>query len=145
MALFVGTYDRKLDGKDRVVIPASMVATIQSESGGRLYLVPSADRTFLEAYPALKFEAMAKQHAPDRFTRSPDSTRQFFPSAREVDIKGPGRITIPEKDWIKHYFPAGVVRVAGMADYLELWDPKRFEDAIENGPAEQAGFQSQED
>ncbi len=145
MALFVGTYDRKLDGKARVVIPAGMAATIQSESGGRLYLVPSADNRFLEAYPARKFEAMAKDHAPDRFARSPDSTRKFFPSAREVDIKGPGRITIPKKDWIKDYFPAGVVRVAGMADYLELWDPKRFEDAIENDPAEQAGFQSRED
>jgi len=140
MALFVGTFDRKIDGKDRVVIPAPIADAIKDESGGRLYLVPAGDARCLEAYPARKFEQMAKDHAPDRFAGSQRDSRAFFQKAQMVQIKGPGRITIPHKKWIETFFPAGVVRVAGMADYLELWDPKAWERDVEGDIDASAGF-----
>ena len=127
-----------MDAKDRVVIPAPMANVIQAESGGKLYLVPADGLPCLEAYPARKFEAMAKDHAPDRFQGDQHKRRMFFHLAEEVEIKGPGRITIPVKEWISTYFPNGVVRVAGMADYLELWDPERHDEVLTQGPT--AGF-----
>ncbi len=136
MALFTGIRDRKIDNKDRIVIPAPIAAVIHAESGGRLYLVPSGEMKCLEAYPAQKFERMAVEHAPDRFKGRQQSRRQFFQTAEEVEIKGPGRISIPKR-WIEKYFPGGHVRVAGMADYLELWDPKEWEHSVGNAaPAE---------
>jgi len=135
MALFTGTRDRRIDAKDRVVIPAPIANVIQAESGGTLYLVPADGLRCLEAYPARKFEAMATNHAPDRFAGDQQKRRQFFHLAEEVEIKGPGRITIPVKAWIETYFPQGVVRVAGMADYLELWDPAEWERVFGGGAA----------
>ena len=143
MALFTGTHDRKIDGKDRVVIPASIAGVIQAESQGRVFLVPAIGLPCLEAYPAARFAEMAKTHAPDRFDGDQVARRKFFHRAREVEIKGPGRITIPDKKWIQRFFPAGVVRVAGMADYLELWDPALWSAHVgddDDGSEDRAGF-----
>lgn len=138
MALFTGTRDRRIDGKGRVVIPAPIANVIQAESSGKLYLVPAEGLPCLEAYPAKKFAEMAQSHAPDRFEGDQHRHRRFFHFAEEVEIKGPGRITIPVKEWLEEYFPSGVVRVAGMADYLELWDPARWDEVFAGGA--KAGF-----
>ena len=143
MALFTGTKDRRIDAKDRVVIPAPMANVIQAESGGKLFLVPADGLPCLEAYPAQKFQAMAQNHAPDRFQGDQHKRRMFFHLAEEVEIKGPGRITIPVKEWIDEYFPSGVIRVAGMADYLELWDPGRHDEVFKRPPT--AGFSGNPD
>ena len=149
MALFTGTHDRKIDGKDRVVIPAKIANVVQAESRGRMFLVPAGGGLpCLEAYPATRFSEMAKSHAPDRFEGDQIARRKFFHRAREVEIQGPGRIQIPSKTWIAKYFPDGFVRVAGMADYLELWDPKTWErlvgdeddDDDVDGAGSRAGF-----
>ena len=130
---FTGHRDHRIDGKDRVVIPASFAHRIQGDSDGRLFLVPSNDAPCLEAYPARVYEAMATAQIPNRFEGRQDLKRLFFQNAEEVELKGPGRITLPKR--FLAYFPDERVRVAGMNTYLELWDPKawdeRMADALE--------------
>ena len=140
MALFTGIRDRRIDNKDRIVIPAPIVAAIQAESQGHVFLVPGAEMPCLEAYPARKFEQMAADHAPDRFKGGQQARRVFFQSAEQVEIKGPGRISIPKR-WIEKYFGGGEVRVAGMADYLELWDPSEWERSVGDALSDGAGSQ----
>lgn len=122
---FTGIRDHRIDGKDRLVIPSAHAQAVQATSGGRMYLVPSPHRPMVEAYPAQKFEAMAAQQVPSRFEGDQAERRLFFQTAAEVELKGPGRITLPQR--LLPYFPAGVVRIAGMNDYLELWDPDTWE------------------
>lgn len=123
-----GIFDHRIDGKDRVVIPAQIAQVVQADSSGRLFLVPSADSPCLEAYPAREYERRAETHVPDRFAGDQTQSRLFFHLAARVELKGPGRITIPKR--FLPYFPAGVVRVAGMNTYLELWDPDAWEDQV---------------
>ncbi|MDF1699961.1 MAG: cell division/cell wall cluster transcriptional repressor MraZ [Planctomycetota bacterium] len=127
MLLFTGHKDQNLDAKDRVVIPANFRAVIEAQHEGCVYVVPDETATFLEAYPQKVFEAMAATLVPNRFERGGqrDDKRVFFQSAERLELKGPGRITLPKK--FAAYFPSGVVRVAGMNTYLELWDPSRWE------------------
>ena len=125
MSPLTGYRDHRIDGKDRVVIPAAFAHRIQAESDGRLYLVPGTDAPCLEAYPARVYEAMAADQIPNRFEGRQDLRRLFFQNAEEVELKGPGRITLPKR-FLPH-FPDGRVRVAGMNTYLELWDPKAWE------------------
>jgi len=122
---FVGQRDHRLDPKDRVVIPAAFANAIRDHHGGRLYLVPSADVPCIEAYPARTYEQEASQQVPSRFAGDQRGRRLFFHNAEPVDLKGPGRITIPER--LRRYFPQGIVRIAGMNTYLELWDPDAWE------------------
>ncbi len=127
MLLFTGHKDQSLDPKDRVVIPANFRAVIEAQHDGCVYVVPDETESFLEAYPQKVFEQMASSLVPNRFERGGerDDKRVFFQSAERLELRGPGRITLPKK--FAEYFPAGVVRVAGMNTYLELWDPERWE------------------
>ena len=128
---FVGQKDRRLDQKDRVVIPAAFATVIAERHAGRLYLVPSATEPCLEAYPARVFESQAARQVPQRFDGDARDQRLFFQNAELVELKGPGRITIPSR--FHDFFPAGVVRVAGMNTYLELWDPDTWEERLGTG------------
>jgi len=128
MFLFTGHKDHRIDPKDRVVIPSSFAAEIEAESKGCLFLVPSNEFPCLEAYPATVFQDMAAGQTPNRFEGTQQSRRLFFQSAERVELKGPGRITLPKK--FLEYFPEGVVRVAGMNTYLELWHPAWWDQMV---------------
>lgn len=128
MLLFTGHKDHRIDPKDRVVIPSAFAAVIQAESAGCLYLVPSSELPCVEAYPSSVFEEMAAGQVPNRFDGSQQTRRLFFQSAERVELKGPGRITLPKK--YLRYFPEGVVRIAGMNTYLELWNPEWWEEMV---------------
>lgn len=128
MLLFTGHRDHRLDPKDRVVIPSAFAAVIQSEGEGCLYVVPSGELPCLEAYPGTVYRQMAEGQVPNRFEGSQQSNRLFFQAAERLELKGPGRITLPKK-FLK-YFPAGEVRIAGMNTYLELWHPAWWDDKV---------------
>jgi MraZ protein len=125
MRPFAGFKDHRIDNKDRVVVPAAVADAIRTGSEGRMWLVPHATDPCLEAYPASIYDRVSAAHAPDRFQGDGLQHRLFFHFAEEVELKGPGRISLPKR--FLHLFPKGVVRVCGMKDYLELWDPDTWE------------------
>ena len=69
---------------------------------------------------------LAEGNVPDWFDEG-DARKalRFFQHAKRVELKGPGRITVPQR--FLDYFPSGVVRIAGSNKHLELWDPDTFE------------------
>ena len=71
-------------------------------------------------------ESLRQHRVPDWFDEG-DARKalRFFQHAKRVELKGPGRITIPQR--LLPYFPSGVVRVAGSNKHLELWDPDAFD------------------
>ena len=134
MYLFTGHRDHRIDGKDRIVVPAGYAEAIRTQGEGTLFLVPDATRRFLEAYPADVFKQMALGQVPSRFEGDQQQRRAFFQHAEEAPLKGPGRITLPKR--FLAFFPHGLVRVCGMNTYLELWDPELWQrtDAESTGP-----------
>jgi len=128
MLLFTGHKDHRLDSKDRVVIPSAFAAILRAESEGRMYLVPSSEMPCLEAYPTTVYEQLAGGQIPNRFDGDQKARRLFYQSAEKVELKGPGRITVPQK--FLRYFPDGDVRVAGMNTYLELWHPAWWDEMV---------------
>ena len=128
---FVGNFPRRIDGKDRIVIPSKWVPRITNESEGTLYLVPSATLPCVEAYPAQEYLAIAEGQRPDPFGGAQDDRRAFYQLAVEVDIKGPGRIGLP-REWVEERFADGEVTVAGMKDYLEIWNTAAWQARVQN-------------
>ena len=128
MYLFTGYRDHRLDGKDRIVVPTAYATAIGAQGEGALYVVPSAEGRFLEAYPADVYRAMAAEQVPSRFQDGQGRKRAFFHTAERLELNGPGRITLPEK--FLAYFPKRTVRVCGMNTYLELWDPELWDEAV---------------
>jgi DNA-binding transcriptional regulator/RsmH inhibitor MraZ len=131
MYLFTGHRDHKIDGKDRIVVPSAYAAAIQADGEGALFLVPSADGRFLEAYPSDVFRGIADGQVPSRFEGDQSSKRVFFHEAEKAELNGPGRITIPKR--FLELFPTREVRVCGMNRYLELWDPRLHEASVRGG------------
>lgn len=131
MYLFTGHRDHKVDGKDRIVVPAAYASAISAQGHGVVYLVPGADGPFLEAYPGDVFEAMAAGQVPNRFDGDLARKRAFFGNAERCELNGPGRIALPKR--YVGLFPRREVRVVGMNTYLELWDPERWEAVVGSG------------
>ncbi|MHC5011954.1 MAG: division/cell wall cluster transcriptional repressor MraZ [Planctomycetota bacterium] len=123
-----GYRDHRIDPKDRVVIPARFADRIRAKSQGRLFLVPSLHTPCLQAHPADFFFSLAKDEVPDPIAVDEPQRRNFFQRAEEVELKGPGRITLPKR--FLPYFPVRVVRVAGFNRYLELWDPDTWDEEM---------------
>ena len=138
MYLFTGYRDHRLDGKDRIVVPSAYATAIAAQGEGALYVVPSSEGKFLEAYPADVYRAMAAEQVPSRFQAGQGRKRAFFHTAERLELNGPGRITLPEK--FLAFFPKRVVRVCGMNTYLELWDPELWDDSVgEDGTGSAGG------
>ncbi len=131
MYLFSGRRDHKIDGKDRLVIPTGYAAEIAAHGQGTLFLTPGEKGPYLEAYPGDVFQDKARKDAPDRFDPELERKREFVGNAEACEVNGPGRITIPER--FRALFPHGEVRVVGMVTYLELWDPKLWDEKYGNG------------
>jgi|SRR5947207_6681115 len=131
MYLFSGRRDHKIDGKDRVVIPSGYAAEIVAHGQATLYLTPGERGPYLEAYPGDVFQAKAHKDEPDRFDPDLERKREFVGNAEPCEVNGPGRITIPER--FRALFPNGEVRVVGMVSYLELWDPRLWDEKYGDG------------
>ena len=132
MRPFFGHRDHRIDSKDRVVIPRNFAEAIEKHSGGLVYLVPASNRLCVQVYPATVYDAMAEGIKVDPLGEDSMAERRFFERAQDVELKGPGRITLP-KPLITRYFPKGVVRIAGKNQCLELWDPERWEQHVGDG------------
>jgi DNA-binding transcriptional regulator/RsmH inhibitor MraZ len=136
--LFTGHRDHKIDGKDRIVVPSAYAAAIAASGEAAVYLVPGEEGRYLEAYPADVFREMAQGQIPSRFEGGQAQRRAFFQNAEHAELNGPGRITLPKR--FLEFFPKGVVRIAGMNTYLELWDPELWEKTV--GRAAHGGGES---
>ncbi|HVG93224.1 MAG TPA: hypothetical protein VND21_02165 [Planctomycetota bacterium] len=131
MYLFTGHRDHRIDGKDRIVVPATYATAIAAQGQGVLYLVPGMDGPFLEAYPGDVFQQMASGQVPNRFDGDLARKRAFFANVERCELNGPGRIAIPKR--FLSLFAKGLVRVCGMNTYLELWDPEHWEAQVGGG------------
>ncbi len=123
--MFLGEFDRSLDPKGRVVLPAEH----RDELGESGYLTKALDRCLAIFQPdefkkvTAKMEEYARQGQKQRRVAS-----QFTAGAHLVVPDKQGRIAIPAN--LRTY--AGLsadVKVVGGNLRIELWDPQRWHEA----------------
>lgn len=119
MNSITGTYERSLDAKDRLMLPAKL----QDELGDVCYLTMGVDRC-LALYPEWRWERFTQ-----RFSELPMSQtrlmRPLFANAVKCKPDSQGRITIPPR--LQTY--AGIakdVTLIGVSDRAELWDSETW-------------------
>ena len=126
--LLAGTYDRALDGKNRLAIPAKLRDLLrQQEPDLRgLYVTPGQDRC-LGLYTRGQIDNIAEQLAKTPFTK--DKVRNFrrllFAQAAVCEFDTQGRVLIPERlvNWADLHKE---VVLAGVQDHMEVWDRQRW-------------------
>ena len=125
---FSGVKQHRLDGKDRLVIPAPWAAEIRDQSGGHVVLVQSFSNPCLQLMPGRYYEEISKRFAPDPLRGATLEERILFHGAEHLDLKGPGRITIPKR--FLALFPSRQVALCGTSTFIELWDHDVWQETV---------------
>lgn len=135
--LFVGAFERQLDDKGRLALPA----TFRDHLGGHCYLAKGQDKC-VTVVPASTFEAeaaaMAARVQVGEVSRN--QLRALASSAILVSFDKQGRVIIDEQ--LRTYADLALgeaVTVAGGFDRLEIWRPERFALVNDDGTGDLAG------
>jgi MraZ protein len=135
--LFVGAFERQLDDKGRLALPAAF----RDRLGDHCYLAKGPDKSVL-VVPAETFE----EEAADMTARvksgevSRNELRALAASASLVSLDKQGRVSIEEqlRSYAELHATAPVV-VAGSFDRLEIWSPDRYARVNASGTESMAG------
>jgi MraZ protein len=129
--LFVGAFERQLDDKGRLSLPASF----RTHLGDSCYLVKGRGKC-IDIIPVESFERvlLAVAEAVERGDATLDRQRALAWSAKRVNVDKQGRVLVD--DSLCDY--AGIAReqqvmVAGNVTRLEIWAPDRFRRVEESG------------
>lgn len=123
MEPFVGRYDRSLDAKGRVVLPARLRAFFEPTG----YLAPHADGC-LGLWTTDHFaEEADRQHAREPLgLDARQEVRDWFAHVSRVELDGQGRMAVPS-ELRAHAGLDGDVLFVGVHDRVELWSRERWD------------------
>ncbi len=135
--LLVGTYERQLDEKGRLALPAPFRTLL----GEHCYLAKGMDKC-IEVIPADVFErdALDTMEAVKRGELTRSRRRTLAGTAALVAIDRQGRVKLD--DTLRVYAELALespVAVAGNFDRLEIWEPARRRDVESAGDDDLAG------
>jgi MraZ protein len=135
--LFVGAFERQLDDKARLAVPAAF----RDRLGEHCYLAKGNDKS-VTVVPAATFEEeaaiMSARVRNGEVSR--DVLRALAASASLVTLDKQGRVKID--DSLRDYAElsvSGTVVVAGSFDRLEIWSPDRYARVDAAGTESMAG------
>jgi MraZ protein len=124
-AIYSGTFERSLDNKNRITIPASWV----NQGVSDFQVVPNhkPDEPFLIVLPPAEFARMeARIEALDQpASLKRKAIRSFYSAARAVSADKQGRILLPD-DYCRIAGFAGEVVLLGGKSRFEIWSADRW-------------------
>ena len=128
--MFLSTYDSKVDGKNRVSIPASFRKNLGGDDA--VFLWPSIDKSKKCLEGGSRQLIMNYQRAFQRL-KPMDSRRRALEHSLlgrvrefQFDAGGGGRIVL-SKDFKAHSGIEEDVRFVGLGDRFEVWSPARYD------------------
>ena len=134
---FVGAFERNLDDKGRLALPA----TYRDHLGDHCYLVKGLDKS-VSVIPSAVFEQEADfidaREKAGEITRN--EARAWFYSAKVASFDKQGRIIVDES--LRSYaglVPGEPVMIGGRKDRLEIWSNDRFARVDDEGTGRLAG------
>lgn len=135
--LFVGAFERQLDDKGRLALPAAFRVRL----GEHCYLAKGPDKSVL-VVPAATFESEASEMRSREKAGelSRNALRALAASASLVTLDKQGRVGVEEQ--LRAYAdiaPNSPVIVAGSFDRLEIWSPERYARINAEGTDSMAG------
>ena len=124
MRIFTGQYERTIDAKNRVQLPAQLRAAIDTEhDGGGLYITLGEHRGTISMFTESGFEELAGRMETEVMS-GPESRRfelQFYALTSFVEIDKQGRILLPDRLRKKARL-GDEVYLVGQKNRVEIWD-----------------------
>ena len=120
---YAGTFERSMDAKNRVTIPAGWL------NGGpdEFHAIPAPTGEYLMIMPPEEFDAWEERikasGLPNDIQRK--AIRQFYSQARAVSADSNGRVLLPEEQCALVKLEGEIVLVGGRSRF-EIWNAKRW-------------------
>lgn len=117
--MLLGEYDHQIDEKSRMFLPAKM----REECGGVVYVVRGVDKC-IAVYPEKEWMAFAEKLQALPQIKAREIRRKLLPTAERTTVDSHGRILLPQR--LREYasLEDRNVKVLGVGDYAELWNPE---------------------
>ncbi len=127
--MLIGEYSHNVDAKGRVFIPAKYRADL----GSSFVVTKSADGS-IRAHTAKSWERYV--NAFSGATAEMNNLRRLIcAGAVELEMDSQGRVMLPEA-LRKHAVITDKVQIIGMLDWVEFWNPEKYEAVTSNMTAE---------
>ena len=134
--MFTDGYDRTLDDKHRIQIPAPFRSAIDPATDGTAFYVTLGEREntlslYTEGYFNRKARSMAIENVADRAGR--EFAQLFFYFSSRVELDKQGRILLPEKqlNLLKLPRPDSELYLAGAMYRIDIWRKPDYEKFVE--------------
>ncbi len=129
--MFLGRYIHKVDSKGRLALPIRM-----REAGKGInyseFIITKGIGGCIALFPVDKFENFLEGFNPEEL--SPEQGLNFYREvaswAHNVSVDGQGRINLPQL-LIENVGLDEEVLVLGVVDWIEIWDPVKYNEHIE--------------
>jgi MraZ protein len=127
VALFLSTYDNKVDRKGRVSVPAAWRPALSQNGFAGIVCFPSFKYEAVEGCDHAWIAEMSARHDTlDQFSEDADSLALIFAGSHQLAFDPEGRIMLPEP-LMQH---AGITERAvfvGTGRTFQIWEPDRWE------------------
>jgi MraZ protein len=126
VAVFLSTFENKIDGKGRVSVPAPFRAALDKEKSTGLILYPSFKHPCLEGCGDERIEQIAESiDALDAFSEEAENLQTILADSVRLTVDGDGRIMLP-KQLIDFASFDGLAMFVGLGKGFQVWEPKAF-------------------
>ena len=126
---FMGTYDARLDDKNRVAIPAKF----RHEFGeGQAFLIAMKEGC-ISIYTEQSFENTREEvkQNPRTTVEGRQAWRQLFARTEPVKPDVQGRVVVPQRLLSSQGIAQGEVVFVGMDEWVEMWSPEGYAREVE--------------
>ncbi|MFT6077032.1 MAG: MraZ protein [Myxococcota bacterium] len=132
MALFLSTFDNKIDKKGRVSVPAQFRASLANQDFAGIIVYESFINDCIEGCDISRIKHLSESiDNLDPFSESRDSfAASILGSAIQLSFDGDGRVTLPESLIRKIGLQDKAVFI-GKGTTFEIWQPNKFTKYLE--------------
>jgi len=121
--LFSGTFERSMDAKKRVAVPASWLT---KEEGELLHVIPHPTEGYLMVMPPAEFDRWEQRINDSDAAPSEKrmAIRKFYSEAHSVTTDKQGRIVLNEKHCERSGITGEIIFIGGRSRF-EIWSRER--------------------
>jgi MraZ protein len=129
----IGTYECKIDGKGRILIPAPLKKQLAASLQDGFVLKRSVFQPCLELYPMGEWNTMMQKiNKLNRFVKkNNDFIRRFTAGVKVVEIDALGRLLVAKDLSVFAKISKDIV-MSSAVNIIEIWDKELYEKAIDD-------------
>ncbi len=132
--VFTDAYERTIDAKNRIQIPAQFRGVMDPEVDGvAFYLCPGERRNTLSLYPERAFQQRAEQLKTEAISGEDSLAFEqlYYSLASRLEMDKQGRVVLPERQ-LSLVEIGKEVTLAGASTRIDVWATNEYQEFLRN-------------